>query len=777
MNTAYNNNTTVQESRNRYNQLLQAALKRINDRKSNKDAEEVTTTEATATTPTQQPEEVTATAPSKTTTTRRTKTASPKPLGRDIYHIFTEKQSRWAIIFDKSVYHDPEGFALLSDNVVLIESKLDYKEEYSGKLIQEDGTESKNDINDMQLYSKYKDICRPAGGKYAVTPKEIEERIKAVQDEEKYTALCDLFDKDMTPEEFKEELKYNKDARAHANAKANPEFVKLLFPTGDYMFLHLKQLKRGLSVAKKLGTNCISKPNNTFQFTGKAGRIIVAGCITSPEDESAIAHLTIDLTDATPAPADTTAIEEAGPVTAPQQSEEDTTTAPETTAETPVQESEEVTTEESPEMTVEQEDDKAPVLLDLIKRYGNLGAKYLESLDYTQAEEREYRSVKRGVSKLEQKYYTTEDGAMYGLFRRYSRNGKRVEFVAYKDGKGIETRTYRENNINYGVEIQYDGVKFGYYVKDGKITGGTYAIPGKLIIVRFDDTNRPETPRDLPAPAPTKTAKETTKEVPTTTVQEQPTSKPATTEETTAPEEVQGVTTSKQEGRTPYWLLLDNELRSQQEEQEQAPATPEKSEEEPAPDNEETDDPEEVVFLKGAELEKAIDEYIKKHEDLCDMLDIKYYKSRYYYYITPDGYIVKLKKNKPRRNLYIADEGPFYESYAKGEVTDRSIFFSHNLETLSDFDRDRLDSTACCRVKRTEDGTLSISTYDMRPEYEYDEETGTYKEIPAKKPTTRELAVYVAAWNAYEADQRARLEKYWKRYSDKVCVNTYWANR
>lgn len=403
MNTAYNNTTTVQESRNRYNQLLQAALKRINDRKSNKDAEEVTTTEATATTPTQQPEpvatpenvttepneasepeQVTATAPTKT---RRTKTTSPKPLGRDIYHIFYEKQSRWAIMFDKSVYHDPEGYAVLSDNVILIESKLDYKEEHSGKLIQEDGTESKKD---PQLLSKYKEICRPTGDKYATTPKEIEERIKAVQDEEKRTALCDLFDKDMTPEEVKEELKYNKEARAHANAKANPKFVKLLFPTGDYTFLHLKQLKRGLSVAKKLGTNCISKPNNILQFAGEAGRIIVAGCIISPEDESAIAHLTIDLTDATPAPEDT-AIE--ATATAPQATEEDTTPAPEEVAtETPVNEPEEVTTEEvattAPEVVTTAEDD-ATLLRNLIDQYGNVGADYLDTLDYSKATEQE----------------------------------------------------------------------------------------------------------------------------------------------------------------------------------------------------------------------------------------------------------------------------------------------------------------------------------------------------------------------------------------------------
>ena len=821
---AYNNTTTIQESRNSYNELLNRALKRINDRKRSKTAqepEEVTTTATdVTTTPTQQPreafekvgdvmgigvykytrnanqseevttepteeskpEQVTATAPSKTNKTRRTKTASPKPLGRDIYHIFPEKLSKWALLFDKSVYHDPEGYALLSDNVVLIESKLDYKEEYSGKLIQEDGTESKKD---MQLFSKYKDICRPAGDKYAVTPKEIEERIKGEEFARKKRVICSILESDdVTDEEVKIHLKDNKDVRDYVNEQTKTQFVKLLLPAGESVYLYVRHIKRALKVAKTLSTNCISTANRIFQFTGEAGRIIVAGCITRPEDENSMNPLIIDLTDATPAPADTTAIEEATPATAPQATEEDTTTVPEATAETPVQEPEEVTTEEVTELAVEQENDNAPVLLDLIKRYGNTGADYLDTLGYNQATEQVY-STKRGNStKVTERYYTIDGRTIYGLYRRYNKNGKRAEFAVYQDGQRIETRTYGKNNNNYKAEIQYNGGEFVYNVTDGKITGGYYTTADKLTIVRFDDDNRPTTLRDLPAPAPSKpTSKETTKEEPATTKQEQPTSKTATAptpETTTTPEEVKEVTTSNQEnGPVPYWLLLDQELRAQQEEQEQetALATPEKSEEEPAPATEATDDPEEVVFLKGAELEKAIDEYIKKHEDLCDMLDIKYYKSRYYYYITPDGYIVKLKKNKPRRNLYIADEGPFYESYAKGEVTDRSIFFSHNLETLSDFDRDRLDSTACCRVKRTEDGTLSISTYDMRPEYEYDEETGTYKEIPAKKPTPRELAVYVAAWNAYEADQRARLEKYWKRYSDKVCVNTYWADR
>lgn len=204
--------------------------------------------------------------------------------------------------------------------------------------------------------------------------------------------------------------------------------------------------------------------------------------------------------------------------------------------------------------------------------------------------------------------------------------------------------------------------------------------------------------------------------------------------------------------------------------------TPEKSEpeepaEEPAPATEATEDPEEVVFLKGAELDKVIAEYSERNG-----LDIEYQKKQYYFYATPDGYIVKLDKSKPKKDLYIADEGPFYESYAKGKVTDRDIFFVKNMKTLSEYARQRLESPVLCHVRRTMTGDLSIDPLS-RVEYAYNYSKCGYEAIPAKHPTPRESAVYVAAWNAYEVEQRARLEKYWKRYGHKVWVNTYYADR
>lgn len=194
-----------------------------------------------------------------------------------------------------------------------------------------------------------------------------------------------------------------------------------------------------------------------------------------------------------------------------------------------------------------------------------------------------------------------------------------------------------------------------------------------------------------------------------------------------------------------------------------------------APATEETKATEEVVFLKGAELDKAIAEYVERN-GFPDRLDFKYYKSHYYFYITADGYIVKLDKSKPKKDLYIADEGPFYESYAKGKVTDRDIFFAKNMRTLSKYERQRLESPVLCHVRRTTTGDLSIDPFG-RVEYAYNYSMCGYEAIPAKEPTPRELAIYVAAWDAYEVEQRARLERYWKRYGHKVWVDTYYADR
>lgn len=233
--------------------------------------------------------------------------------------------------------------------------------------------------------------------------------------------------------------------------------------------------------------------------------------------------------------------------------------------------------------------------------------------------------------------------------------------------------------------------------------------------------------------------------------------------ETTTATEVTTTSTDQPEDEpTPYWLLLDNELRAQQEEQEQAPATPEKSEEEPAeePDNEETDDPEGVVFLNGAELNKVIEDYADQNG-----LDLKEQKRYYYFYATADGYIAKLSKPKPKRNLYIADEAPFYNKYESGEIDKKDIFLSNNLQTI----RGHKQMALYTPEKGKTECDLFVTICSNSD--------NTYIEMPNRQTSPREVAVYEAVHRLYISDQRARLEKYWNRYSDKVWVDTYWVNR
>lgn len=467
--------------------------------------------------------------------------------------------------------------------------------------------------------------------------------------------------------------------------------------------------------------------------------------------------------------------------TAPQATEEvttedDTTTAPEATAETPVQEPEDVTTEESPEMTVEQEDDNAPVLRYFIERGGNACANYLDTLNYTQATERVYREKRGARTKVTERYYTKKDGTLYGLYRSYTRNGKRATFVVVKDRRLSERRTYGKNNNSYKADIQYNGVKIVYNVTDGLVTRAELTRDGKTTAIVFDDSNRPATPRDLPAPAPSKsTSKETAKEEPATTVQEQPTSKPAPTPEaTTAPKEVQPVTTSKQEdGPAPYWLLLDNELRAQQEEQEQALATPEATKQE---------EPMHAPQM----LKKIIEEKKKRASEgtnttplktavsmTTEVLTKKRAKellgddsSDYNTYILVDGkHVVRFDRPELSNTLYIDDESKEYKEYQRGNISAVELWRNDAMRLHNparDLDKvKRLPKFL--EVIRDKNNVLDFSMYG-----------GRYGD---RRTTPDEVEIYKAA--AIEASEAftKRLDSYIRRYGKKIYVHSYWANR
>lgn len=58
---------------------------------------------------------------------------------RDMYALVCGEKAVREIM--KGVYHDPEGWAVASDTVILVASKDDYKEEFAGKVIDKYGNE------------------------------------------------------------------------------------------------------------------------------------------------------------------------------------------------------------------------------------------------------------------------------------------------------------------------------------------------------------------------------------------------------------------------------------------------------------------------------------------------------------------------------------------------------------------------------------------------------------------------------------------------------------
>ena len=493
----------------------------------------------------------------------------------------------------------------------------------------------------------------------------------------------------------------------------------------------------------------------------------------------------------TTAPEDTIPLDElvTAPDTAPQQPEEDTTTVPEevATVETPVNETEEVTTEEAtaPDTAPQQPEedtttapatDDATLLRNLIEQYSNVGAEYLDALDYSKATKQEPRTVMLRRAKVTEKRYTMDNPQTYGLSRCYNRSGKRAMFTVYKDGQAIESRFYGENNKTYITGVRLDAGKLVYKVTDGLVTSAELTRDGKTTAIVFDDSNRPATPRDLPAPAPSKsTSKETAKEEPATTVQEQPTSKPAPTPEaTTAPKEVQPVTTSKQEdGPAPYWLLLDNELRAQQEEQEQALATPEATKQE---------EPMHAPQM----LKKIIEEKKKRASEgtnttplktavsmTTEVLTKKRAKellgddsSDYNTYILVDGkHVVRFDRPELSNTLYIADESKEYKEYQRGNISAVELYRN---------DAIRLNDPA--RILDTiKHGNQSLKVIDVKGDVLVFTEYGGYHGYRIATPDEVEICK-AAAREASEAFTK-RLDSYIRRYGKKIYVHSYWANR
>ena len=137
-----------------------------------------------------------------------------------------------------------------------------------------------------------------------------------------------------------------------------------------------------------------------------------------------------------------------------------------------------------PDLTYSEED-KITLLKSLVESGGNVGAYYLDYLNYTQATD-----TPDALSRQ-----------MFGLSRCYDSNGKRAIFAIYRDGQIIETRTYGKDNSTYNAKIIREtptmSCTIQYQVEDGLVISAELTRDDDTISVEFNDTNRPATPLEL----------------------------------------------------------------------------------------------------------------------------------------------------------------------------------------------------------------------------------------------------------------------------------------
>ena len=161
------------------------------------------------------------------------------------------------------------------------------------------------------------------------------------------------------------------------------------------------------------------------------------------------------------------------------------------------------------------------------------------------------------------------------------------------------------------------------------------------------------------------------------------------------------------------------------------------------------------------------------------------YKEYHEYFETDDGLIVALDKHKPgiSKVLYYADE-----DWGTGEYRTASdiaptkedlkrCFIQDNLRKLHSYKRwlenhptADLYITERVQYRGEESGARAIFAA-------FPDDLDDPRCKPLRKLTEEELKVVFAFEKEQEEQFIKRLERYWKRYADKVYISTYWANR
>lgn len=159
------------------------------------------------------------------------------------------------------------------------------------------------------------------------------------------------------------------------------------------------------------------------------------------------------------------------------------------------------------------------------------------------------------------------------------------------------------------------------------------------------------------------------------------------------------------------------------------------------------------------QLQQEIFEKLKNETKIAD------YISKKYKFIELDGKYVEVCDAKPAidRKLYYDDETVAPDS------SDFEVFRRHNLR------RHQVEEKKLRIHQRGNSYRLVI-----RPNYYHEDMAQIEYELRqewATPVTEEQLEIINEAIREVQADYEKRLERYWKRYKDKVITVGYWANR
>lgn len=154
--------------------------------------------------------------------------------------------------------------------------------------------------------------------------------------------------------------------------------------------------------------------------------------------------------------------------------------------------------------------------------------------------------------------------------------------------------------------------------------------------------------------------------------------------------------------------------------------------------------------------------------------------SRYDYFETSDGYRIMLTPTRAKSittTIWESDEDE-HGNYITGddiaptEDARKRLFFAENMRNLDDITAKAENSHRTLYISKPTRTSDTLRTVYARG----DNEVNDFHDV--ERPLTEPEIADLKKWEEEQRQLMAeRLERYWKRYKNKVRVDTYWVNR